>query len=679
MQNIIKISKEEAVSSDFVGESHSCILDADSSLQLNPNFFKLVCWYENEYSYACRVLDSIFYSEKQILLNLNLLPKSVPLKTCLSKKQDMVQQTDSCKKDVLGSASQDTGLKSKQPQSRMLMLKKPFSSHNSGTTPSVNSNKDTKKRSEIFKIWNDDKEIPKSATRQNRNAFFHSCVTIAPQNREEIECIKAHERLEMLKKEFTKMVNITESLLKKSYIHNVHTKQEDQTTNKNERRNSANVSPQIKTEDVKRSCETFTEICDNVQQGSPIYDMGDFRSDTISSRASKISNKAEECHSIEKTTPQLQIKSKVNNYDYQNKTKMLQNGPIDNLTFNNAIKSPAPIHMSSLCNNSTGIPPDKIFNIVDNNEQKENKRHHTNLETKNLTQNLHIQCCMVECKKHKDGTYIKPALKIAQETQEKETLKSNSQIGSNDNKFSSLFKKKNIEESSQNKQGMKIFPGPVANDDITAVKKSKNCINNTGKEILIQDIPKDIVITTDAKDDNIHQKTENMVTLTDDTQATLLDTGENTDFVHSKMSLDDINRSSSPERNITESDHTSKCGSPETTSMTVSNVEVNKHKQDIYDKLDSISGTDSNNSFQMNERKSQIINIADLTSSLEDLSRLDKICKIIEISDELSNKLFSALDNSEGISIKKKKWSFKDLCERIKFDEFCENIFGKPS
>ncbi|GBP28383.1 Glyceraldehyde-3-phosphate dehydrogenase 1 [Eumeta japonica] len=64
MKNIVKISKDKAVSSDFIGDSHSCTLDVDSSMQLKPDFFKLVCWYENEYSYACRVVDLIFHFEK---------------------------------------------------------------------------------------------------------------------------------------------------------------------------------------------------------------------------------------------------------------------------------------------------------------------------------------------------------------------------------------------------------------------------------------------------------------------------------------------------------------------------------------------------------------------------------------------------------------------------------------
>ncbi|XP_047992122.1 glyceraldehyde-3-phosphate dehydrogenase-like isoform X2 [Leguminivora glycinivorella] len=65
LRNIIQVSNEKSVSSDFMGDKHSCILDIDSSLQMKPNFFKLICWYENEYSYSCRVIDTVLFLERQ--------------------------------------------------------------------------------------------------------------------------------------------------------------------------------------------------------------------------------------------------------------------------------------------------------------------------------------------------------------------------------------------------------------------------------------------------------------------------------------------------------------------------------------------------------------------------------------------------------------------------------------
>jgi glyceraldehyde 3-phosphate dehydrogenase len=35
----------------------SSIFDANAGISLNPRFVKLVAWYDNEWGYACRMLD----------------------------------------------------------------------------------------------------------------------------------------------------------------------------------------------------------------------------------------------------------------------------------------------------------------------------------------------------------------------------------------------------------------------------------------------------------------------------------------------------------------------------------------------------------------------------------------------------------------------------------------------
>ncbi|CAH2043396.1 unnamed protein product, partial [Iphiclides podalirius] len=101
--------------------------------------------------------------------------------------------------------------------------------------------------------------------------------------------------------------------------------------------------------------------------------------------------------------------------------------------------------------------------------------------------------------------------------------------------------------------------------------------------------------------------------------------------------------------------------------------------QDIYDKLDSTSATNSENSFDVNEKQSQVIYINDLTNSLEDLGRLEKICKIIEISDDLSDELFAKLQVNDSEKSKNNKWSFKDLCDKIDLDDFCNKTFRETN
>lgn len=61
LQGILAYTEDEVVSTDFISDPHSCIFDADACIELNPNFFKLVAWYDNEYGYAQRLVDLALY------------------------------------------------------------------------------------------------------------------------------------------------------------------------------------------------------------------------------------------------------------------------------------------------------------------------------------------------------------------------------------------------------------------------------------------------------------------------------------------------------------------------------------------------------------------------------------------------------------------------------------------
>jgi glyceraldehyde 3-phosphate dehydrogenase len=50
-------SDEPLVSTDFEGDLRSSIFDAQAGIMLNPNFVKLIAWYDNEYGYSGRVVD----------------------------------------------------------------------------------------------------------------------------------------------------------------------------------------------------------------------------------------------------------------------------------------------------------------------------------------------------------------------------------------------------------------------------------------------------------------------------------------------------------------------------------------------------------------------------------------------------------------------------------------------
>ncbi len=57
LKNILGYTDEDVVSMDFNGSTYSSIFDAKAGIELNPNFFKIIAWYDNEWGYSCRMLD----------------------------------------------------------------------------------------------------------------------------------------------------------------------------------------------------------------------------------------------------------------------------------------------------------------------------------------------------------------------------------------------------------------------------------------------------------------------------------------------------------------------------------------------------------------------------------------------------------------------------------------------
>lgn len=57
-------TSDEVVSSDMLGNNHSSIFDIKAGISLNPNFVKLVSWYDNEWGYSRRVLDLLEHVAK---------------------------------------------------------------------------------------------------------------------------------------------------------------------------------------------------------------------------------------------------------------------------------------------------------------------------------------------------------------------------------------------------------------------------------------------------------------------------------------------------------------------------------------------------------------------------------------------------------------------------------------
>ena len=57
LKGILGYTEEPVVSQDFVGETRICVFDADSSIELNSKFFKLVGWYDNEFAYSTKLVE----------------------------------------------------------------------------------------------------------------------------------------------------------------------------------------------------------------------------------------------------------------------------------------------------------------------------------------------------------------------------------------------------------------------------------------------------------------------------------------------------------------------------------------------------------------------------------------------------------------------------------------------
>ncbi len=59
LKNILEVSEAPLVSIDFRGNPHSSIVDAPYSKVIQPDFIKVLAWYDNEWGYSCRCVDLV--------------------------------------------------------------------------------------------------------------------------------------------------------------------------------------------------------------------------------------------------------------------------------------------------------------------------------------------------------------------------------------------------------------------------------------------------------------------------------------------------------------------------------------------------------------------------------------------------------------------------------------------
>ena len=60
MKGYLDVAHEELVSSDFIGNSYSSIIDVPAT-SVSGNLVKVITWYDNEWGYSCRVADLVKY------------------------------------------------------------------------------------------------------------------------------------------------------------------------------------------------------------------------------------------------------------------------------------------------------------------------------------------------------------------------------------------------------------------------------------------------------------------------------------------------------------------------------------------------------------------------------------------------------------------------------------------
>ena len=66
LKGILSIEKRPLVSSDFLNNPNSVIIDTLSTMVVNKKLLKVFGWYDNEYAYALRMIDILKLISKKI-------------------------------------------------------------------------------------------------------------------------------------------------------------------------------------------------------------------------------------------------------------------------------------------------------------------------------------------------------------------------------------------------------------------------------------------------------------------------------------------------------------------------------------------------------------------------------------------------------------------------------------
>ncbi len=61
LKGILGYTEDDVVSSDFIGDPRTSIFDKKGGIMLNPNFVKIVSWYDNEWGYSNKCVELMKY------------------------------------------------------------------------------------------------------------------------------------------------------------------------------------------------------------------------------------------------------------------------------------------------------------------------------------------------------------------------------------------------------------------------------------------------------------------------------------------------------------------------------------------------------------------------------------------------------------------------------------------
>lgn len=66
LKGILEVEDNPLVSSDYIGNSYSAVVDAENTKVLDGNLVKILAWYDNEWAYACRLAEFAEFVGKKI-------------------------------------------------------------------------------------------------------------------------------------------------------------------------------------------------------------------------------------------------------------------------------------------------------------------------------------------------------------------------------------------------------------------------------------------------------------------------------------------------------------------------------------------------------------------------------------------------------------------------------------